>query len=436
MRLTGLATVDSPAAGSPTPTAATERLAALDVLRGVAIFGILVVNMSSFSTPVQISMLSAPYWTAPVDRAAEWLIQALFQSKFYTLFSFLFGLGMAIQMERIEGRGGAFAPVYVRRLLALLAIGLIHALLFWHGDVLAIYAVLGFVLLLARRCPSWAILLLALLLHLLPLAYYARVAAQTEQSRLDPEYNVTVTEWLAERDADLLSEAAEAAAIYQHGTVAEMFRHRLREHQLFFQDTLIYFAPHVLALFLLGLYAGRRRIFHDPAAHRTLWRCLACGALPAGVVCGALEATLSLNTDYIASWTNLTAYAARVVGAPLLAAGYAAVVVLLAMRESWARRLLPLAAVGRMALSNYLLQTLVCTTLCYSYGLRWFGVVTPARGLLLTLVIFAIQVPLSVLWARHFRFGPMEWLWRSATYLHWQPLRTATVAAMSPERPT
>lgn len=405
------------------PLGVGERWVALDVVRGLAIFGILLVNMAGFSTPPQVAELSTPHWTAPLDRAAQWLIHALAQTKFYSLFSFLFGLGMAIQMERIEARGGRFAPLYVRRLIVLLGFGLFHALLFWSGDVLTIYAVLGLVLLPARRWPDRVILPLALLLHLLPLAYYTPVVVQTELSRRDPEYNATITAWLAERDADLLQEAEGVVAVYRHGTVADMFRQRRHELAANLFDTLAYFVPHVLALFLLGLYVGRRRVLHGPDAHPVLWRGLAAVGMPIGVLCGAVEATLAQDAEYIASWTTLAAYALRVVGTPLLAAGYTAVIVLLLTRERWARRLAPLAAVGRMALTNYLFQTLVCTTLCYSYGLRWYGRITPAWGLTLTVVIFALQVPLSVLWLRHFRFGPLEWLWRSATYLRRQPFR-------------
>ncbi len=405
------------------PLGAGERWVALDVVRGLAICGILLVNMAGFSTPPQVAELSSPYWTAPSDRAAQWLIHALAQTKFYSLFSFLFGLGMAVQMERIEARGGRFVPLYVRRLIVLLGFGLVHALLFWSGDVLTIYAVLGFVLLLVRHWPDRVILPLALLLHLLPLAYYTPIAVQTELSRRDPEYNATVTEWLAERDAELLQEAQGVVAVYRHGSVADMFRQRLSELATNLFDTLVYFVPHVLALFLLGLHVGRRRVLHDPGAHPALWRGLAAVGLPIGVLCGAVEATLAQDTEYIASWTTLAAYALRVVGTPLLAAGYTAVIMLLLSREGWARRLAPLAAVGRMALTNYLFQTLICTTLCYGYGLRWYGRITPTGGLALAVVIFACQVPLSILWLRHFRFGPLEWLWRSATYLRRPPFR-------------
>lgn len=421
-----------PAATVVGPLGADERWVALDVVRGLAIFGILLVNMAGFSTPPQVAELSTPYWTAPLDRAAQWLIHALAQTKFYSLFSFLFGLGMVVQVERIEARGGRFVPLYVRRLIVLLGFGLIHALLFWSGDVLTIYAVLGFVLLTVRHWPERVILPLALLLHLLPLVYYTPVVVQTELSRRDPEYNATITEWLAERDADLLQEAQGVVAVYRHGSVADMYRQRRHELAMNFVDTLVYFVPHVLALFLLGLYVGRRRVLHDPGAHPVLWRGLAAVGVPIGVLCGAVEATLAQDAEYIASWTTLAAYALRVVGTPLLAAGYTAVSVRLLSRERWARRLAPLAAVGRMALTNYLFQTLVCTTLCYSYGLRWYGRITPAGGLALAVVIFALQVPLSVLWLRHFRFGPLEWLWRSATYLRWQPLRVPPPRGLPP----
>jgi len=409
--------------GEAEPVPAGERLLAPDVLRGFAVLGILVVNIRSFSTPPYVGYLDSPFWAGSPDRACEWLIRTLAETKFYTLFAFLFGLGMAIQSAHVKLRGGRFGWIYARRLFVLLGFGLVHALFFWHGDVLTIYAALGLLLLVLRYLPNPVLLLLAATLHFGPLAIYVPQVLRTEELRRDPEYDVYITSWLAERDADLLARTQQAIAVYRQGRLGDMLRQRLRDHAFILADTLYYFVPQVLALFLLGMVVGRWRILHAPDGHRRLWRGLTWVALPLGLVAAAAAVGIEERVQRIASWWNLTAYAIRLVATPLLSFGYAGALILWLLRPGGQRRLAPLAAVGRMALTNYLLQTLVVTTLCYGYGLGWYGRLRPAWDVPLAAAVFGAQLGLSVWWLDRFRFGPLEWLWRSLTYWRWQPLR-------------
>lgn len=152
--------ITSGSKSSINPVQQAERIQIVDILRGFALFGILFVNMPAFSQPFQallFPMSPAALW---YDHAARWLIHFLGEGKFYTLFSLLFGLGFTLQMERIESRGGRFVLFYLRRLLVLLGIGIVHAFLIWAGDILILYALLGLLLLLFRsarpnRAPSW-----------------------------------------------------------------------------------------------------------------------------------------------------------------------------------------------------------------------------------------------------------------------------------------
>jgi uncharacterized protein len=182
---------------------------------------------------------------------------------------------------------------------------------------------------------------------------------------------------------------------------------------------------YVLAIFLLGLYAGRRRIFHDISAHLPFIRRVQRWGLIIGV---AGNAAFVVEGSFSPSPTSVMQNVGALcllLAAPAMSCFYASTIILLMQRESWRRRLAPLAAVGRMALSNYLLQSLICTVIFYSYGLALFGKVRPSLGLLLTIIIFLIQISLSVWWLRRFQFGPIEWLWRSLTYWQRQPMRVS-----------
>ncbi|MCC6629501.1 MAG: DUF418 domain-containing protein [Chloroflexi bacterium] len=416
-----------PAATTPTtaiaaPVTAAERIDTVDIVRGFALFGILAVNMAYFSHPLFALIGGLTISTTPLDRAAAFLIRFLAEGKFYSLFSFLFGLGLVLQMTRAEARGVAFVPLYARRLLVLLGIGLIHATLIWNGDILVTYALLGFVLLLFRRQSPRALLVWAgVLLLALPLLTIVG-ASVLELGRLAGD-SAAIDASFAASEAQFAALAAAAQRVYVTGTFAEITVQRVREY-LFFLPYQLYTMPSILAMFLLGLYAGRQGIAQDIAGHLPLIRRVAAWGLGLGLPLSLLYAIISDGASRTEP-TPLEAIAVTTwaIGTPALALGYAAGLTLLARLGAWRRRLMPLAAAGRMSLSNYLMQSLVCTFIFYGYGLGLFGQVGAAAGLLLTISIYAVQAPLSVWWLRRFRFGPAEWVWRTLTYGRRQPFR-------------
>ena len=406
------------------PVARAERIEVIDILRGFALLGILLVNMELFSHPVQQVFFGPKEWTSVVDRLAEWGIRFLAEGKFYSLFSFLFGLGFALQIQRAEARGTRFVPFYLRRLFILLLIGLAHAIFIWTGDILVLYAVMGAVLLLLfrRRAPRTLLIWCGVMLSvtiLLTAAFTGLVAL----AQLSPEAAAEVSRDFAETEANMRAAAEEAGRVFATGSFAEITRQRLSDLG-FMYTFVILLAFNVLAMFLLGLYAGRRGIFRDIAGHLPLFRKLLWWALPVGIIGNlvyviAMEGANRSEPD----WQSLVAVIGQTVGAPALAMSYVAAITLLVQHDAWRARLGPLAAVGRMALTNYLLQSLVATTIFYGYGFGLFGQIGPAIGILYTLAIFTAQIPLSVWWMGRFQFGPVEWLWRTLTYLRWQPLR-------------
>ena len=391
------------------PVLRQERIEAIDILRGVAILGILIVNMGLFSQPEGLP-------AGATDR----LIYFFAQEKFKALFSFLFGLGLAVQLLRAEERGAQFLPLYARRLGVLFLIGIAHFLLVWDGDILHDYALLGFVLLLFRFSSPRTLLASAGALLAIPLLLFGLTTAYAITGHVNPH----VKEWIAyENGTEDDGTADEFSDTYSRGSYAQMVALRASElPRDMSPDTDDAF---VLALFLLGLYAGRRRIFHNIPANLPVIRRVQRWGLIIGV---AGNAAFALGGSFDPSPTSVAQNVGRlclVVAAPALMLFYASSLILLTQREIWRRRLAPLAAVGRTALSNYLLQSLICTTIFYGYGLALFGKVSPSLGLLLTIAIFLIQIPVSVWWLGRFQFGPVEWLWRSLTYWHRQPMRVS-----------
>lgn len=406
------------------PTPEDARIEELDVARGVAILGILVVNMMLFAHPVYVGIVGPP-GEGPVDAAARILIAFFFEGKFYTLFSLLFGIGMALQWRRARGREAIFVARWKRRSWILLAIGAVHVLALWWGDILILYALLGFVLLPFRHVPPRRLLVWAVALLLVPLVLQALGLAITEVARSTPEGAREHARALAATRADWLEAYHDAVETYRGGDFVAMVAQRVRDWTVSALGALADgFLSIVFAMFVLGVWVGRSGVLRSIDAHLPAFARTARWAAGVGVVANAGYVVLSegLVDAPAGEVLPLARMAFYVVGAPALSLAYACGIVLLTRRPGARRRLRAVAAVGRTALSNYLLQSVVVTTLVYGYGLGLYGRIGPAAGLALSAAIFSLQLPLSVVWLRAFRFGPVEWLWRSLTYGHTPPM--------------
>jgi len=402
----------APPGPKPTPVAPGERLFALDVLRGLALFGILAVNMAHFSSPVIFwDLAGVDPWDSPWDNAVQGLIQVLAEGKFYPLFSLLFGVGMVLFTERAAGRGGSPGRLYARRLAVLLLIGGLHALFIWSGDILLTYALVGFLLLPFRRRTAKTALVWGIGCMVLALGVYVLLVG----SILGTE-NPDLVTWAKEQ-------ADRSLAAFGSGSYAQQLEMRRIDLSLQYGNAIIYF-PFLLGIFLLGAAAAKAKLLERLPATRSVLRRTGIAGLVAGLPLAALAAYADARlTPGVTTVYDLLAFLGYALGGLGLALFYASATVLLAERPAWRRRLAPLAAAGRMALTNYLLQSIVCTTLFYSYGLGLYGRVAPTWGLLLTLAVFGGQLAFSAWWLRRFRFGPAEWVWRSLTYGRRQPLR-------------
>lgn len=406
------------------PVQQAERIQIIDILRGFALFGILVVNMAIFSRPFQSILFAADPATPWYDRAAEWLIHFLAEGKFYALFSMLFGLGMVLLMERIQGRSGRFVPLYVRRLLALLLIGVVHAFLIWPGDILIMYALLGFPLILFRKARPRTLLIWAVILLAIPLLFTAAGTGLVELGRAFPEGAEQIELSFAQVEAGYLADVARANRVYPSGSFLEITAQRIYDYGSMGLTSFLVLGFNVLAMFLIGVWFGKRRKFQDLEANQPFFRKLLVWGLIVGLAGNAIYATLILTSPrFEPTGSLLVATVAQAIGAPLLSLAYASAICLLALRPAWHRVLQLLAPVGQMALTNYLLESIIATLIFYGYGLGLFGQVGSALGLVLTVVIFLLLIPFSHWWMKRFRYGPAEWLWRSLTYLKLQPIR-------------
>ncbi len=404
------------------PTKPQERIDLLDVLRGVALLGILTVNMALFANPAQY-VVTPLAQERGLDAVVLWAIRWLAEGKFYALFSLLFGLGFTLQLARAEARGRRFGPVYLRRTGVLLVFGVLHGLLLWVGDILAIYAVLGLALLLFRKMRLRRVLIWAVILILLPTLFIAASFGLIAAGSQDPAVAVEIQAQLDAQTAAMQAQVAEAYTVYGQGSYGEITAQRARDLLFMWQMTL-FIMPNILGMFLVGAYLGRRGILADPAAYQPLLRRLLVWGGGVGLVLNGVYATLIGDLSRTQpSGPLLIATVSQAVGAPLLMLAYVAGLALLWLRPAWQTRLRTFAPAGRMALTNYLMQSVICTLIYYGYGLGLFGQVGAALGLLLTLAIFAVEVVWSRWWLARFRFGPVEWLWRTLTYLRGQPMR-------------
>lgn len=396
-----------------TPVTEAERAPILDVLRGFALLGILLINMEDFSAANVLGL--APIWTDGPDRSISWLLRFAAEGKFRALFSLLFGIGFALLFQRAENQKGAFTALYVRRALVLLFIGIAHYLLLWEADILMTYSLVGLLLLPFARRSSKTVLRAGAVLAGVAVTLLGLIAllAHPRPSRSEGGSHPS-----------LPPEKVQMVAVYSSGSYGDVVAYRARQIGVQF-GRIVPMAPLTLMLFLVGLAAGKAGIVRDPAAHRALLRRLFIGCLGFGLIMNALVAIYAAGLMALPKPARLPIVVSYVLGGPTLALCYVSGLTLLMFKPLWQRLLHPLAAPGRMALTNYLLQSVCCSTLCYGYGLGWYNHLRPVAALALCAGIFVMQVVGSFQWLRRFRYGPAEWLWRSLTYGRLLPLRVS-----------
>ena len=398
----------APAGTALAPVAPGERIEALDVFRGFALLGVLIANMRGFSGPLAAYFDHSLMWQDPVSRAAQAFVDVFVSGKFITIFSFLFGIGFAIQIERAAARPPGFL---LRRFGFLMALGLAHIYLFWWGDILLTYSVFGFGLLAFRNRQPRTLLWWAAGLYAWPLACFAGLALARAAGAAPPQPPLA--------DA---AELARVIEVYATGGYLEILRERAKEANTGL-SFIPFFGPRLLGIFLLGMWVWRRGILHSLEGHAELLRrCrrwgLAAG-LPLSLAAEAVMQTAKPNPAE-ASPASLAYFAITSVSMPAMSLFYLSWLAGLLGHPRWHGIVGRFAPVGRMALTNYLMQTAVCTLTFYGYGLGYFGKMGPLPGLGYALAVFAAQMALSRWWLGRWKQGPAEAAWRYVTYARWR----------------
>jgi uncharacterized protein len=404
--------VESRAVNESKAASVTERIGSLDVLRGIALLGMFLVHFYDFATD--------PGGAHGVTAVYRRIVTLFFEERFWTMFGILFGVGFAVQLRRAEARGGPFVWNYVRRLLALAGFGVIAHAVFGFNVLLG-YAAWAFPLLLVRKWPIKA-LVLALVISASSgsIFYFARAVYRVSA--------VGETAYLAEiKDLGTRAQAfrtandqAQDAADY-----ASVFAARLAHMKWFYAQPFSFLPVNTFTMFLLGVIGFRLGLFDRPERHRRLIVAL----MIFGVASWAAENWLFSDGpppppgDLLRSmFVEQVKYGYGLVRAMWLSFTYMGIVLLLVARDrAWLRRLGAFGWTGRMALTLYMLQIAILDLTFSPYALH--VQLTTLQGLAAGIVLFVINAAFARWWLRRFRFGPLEWIWRSITYGRPQPWR-------------
>jgi uncharacterized protein len=449
-----------------------ERLGAIDLARGLAILGIFLVNMQFFAQPFgeMMSTPGPPEGSSTLDRIAYYFVMIFCAGKFYPLFSMLFGIGFMIQLDRATRAGRRFVPAYMRRLAVLCILGLAHGLLLWYGDVLFIYSIAGLILFgtvmlfrnITARGLLWTGIVLILVSAFMGLAVSALLGGSppsddtavvaegasgasgattgpatlpatapatlpTQPAKAAREGSITQQFFAELRNNTMRKGPADPIWIdyetraYREGTYLDMFVFRgiAWLFMIVIGTLMAGFGAHVLGMFFIGAALFRGGLLYPGARlwHRR-WALL-------GLVIGLPMVLVGVLLPEMAD-DDHSAYAIfgilNMFGGSLMSLGYLGAAALVVASGALPTIVGAMSRVGRMALTNYLSETILATYLMYSWGLGWFGSVLPAQQVLIVVSIYAVLLITSTIWLRFFQFGPMEWLWRSLTYFRGQPL--------------
>jgi uncharacterized protein len=382
----------------PRPIGPAERIDAIDVLRGIALLGVVAMNVV---TIFRVSIFDRFLFPKPalsfssIDSAVETILMLAVDLKALALFSLLFGAGLAIQFERLA-RSERRTSLLVRRLVVLLAFGLIHLCLIWNGDILTEYALAGFIVLPFLFGPRW----------LLAVAALASLGLYIEMQVFPPPGLWPGTVAIAQ-------DVVDANRIYATGGFLDVLAFRLREIPLI-AALHVYIFPRTIGLFLLGAFAWRTGILRNPSRHLLFSIAAACIGLGAALIlyhAGGLIPSGRFRA------------LAEPLGTILLALGYGAGIIGIANLASGKRLLGWAAPLGRMAFTNYLTQSVILGWIFYAYGLGLFGRLGVTSALAIGVAVYFVQVPFSAWWLSRYRYGPVEWLWRTLMYGVAQPMR-------------
>ncbi len=407
----------APSKPAAAPVTKAERIVAIDVLRGFAVLGILIVNMQGFARVSSAYM--NPTSGGAFTGADAWIWATIYlfaDTKFISIFSMLFGAGMAMMSDRMAARSASGTRLHYRRQFWLLTIGLVHAYLIWHGDILVTYALCGFILYPFRTLHPRRLLLIGgcAVAFVVPLwgligmsvPYWPAEEVAAAAAEWAPSQEVLDAEIAAFRGGWAGQVAARAPIALALETAGFLFQLLWRAGGLMLVG---------MALYKLGVLAAAR-----PAS---FYRRMAVVGISAGLPLAAAGVAYKLHHGFSWEKAMFQGELFNYVGSIGVFLGYVALV-MLAVQGRWLPGLQKrLAATGRMALTNYIAQSVICSLIFYGHGLGMFERVESPGRVGIVVAIWTLQLIWSPWWLARFRFGPLEWLWRTLSYMKWQPMR-------------
>lgn len=403
-------------ADGPGPVQVTDRILSLDVLRGFAILGILIMNIQSFSMIGAAYLNPTVYGDLTGVNRLVWVLSHLFADlKFISIFSMLFGAGVVLFATRLESRGLRAAPMHYRRAFWLLVIGLAHGLLLWYGDILAAYGLVALVTYLFWRRSPRALLIVGLVVVSISsllswmfgasIPYWPPEAIEGMLKFWDPGAEAIASELSAYGGSWIAQMSLRAPGVVEHLTVVFWTRTVWRAGGLMLVG---------MALYKWGVLSAER-------SRRFYWT-----AVGTGLVVGLPLIWLGVARQFAAEWALEYSFFQggqyNYWGSLFVALAYVSLIMLITKSIRLGGISRRLAAVGRMAFTNYLMQTVICTTIFYGHGFGLFGTVERSIQILIVLAVWIFQLWFSTFWLERFRFGPAEWVWRSLTYMKRQPM--------------
>ena len=422
------------------PITGNERFVSIDVLRGVAVLGILVMNIYAFAMPfIAYTNPLALGGTEPHNMGTWFFTHILFDQKFLSIFAMLFGAGLVVMSTRAESRGTQFGRIYYRRQFWLLLIGAIHGYFIWMGDILFLYAAIGMLVYLFRnRRPRTLIIVAVLLLPVALLLNFgmgkhfesvivevAKIEElQASGTELGDKQKKMLEGWEAQRK--FMAPTAEDVQIdidVHRGSYPEIVEHRVPTvlmMQVFV--TLFFGIWRVGALMMIGMAMMKLGVFSGERSVSFYRKMMLAGyliGLPLTIFSASDLYAHQFNSLYVMRVGGIANYW----GSLIVAFGHIGLVMLLVKTGALQRLMARFAAVGRMALTNYLMHSVILTTVFYGYGFGLYGSIPRFWQMGFVVAVIGLQVMLSPWWLSRYRFGPVEWLWRSLTYWKRQPFR-------------
>ncbi len=423
------------------PVTTSERIRQVDILRGVALLGILVINIGYFVYPEQVQFdpkimggfEGVDFW---VWRLKSWF----FSQKMMALFSMLFGAGLIMMATRAKAAGRPFGKVYIRRTLWLAVIGLLHAYLFWYGDILFSYGICGLVIFLFRRKSPKTLIIVSIVFFLVGIVIQlgsgglfsfmrdsADTAVELKARGEEPTHlQISMLEAWNEIEAEFNpspEKIEETVEIYGNGSIGEIFKFRAVWSLVMQTQAFVFMIFwQVAGLMLLGMALLKAKVITGERSTGFYVKLVVIGLI-IGLPLSIFATESRLNNDFGVIEYFACSGPLMIISSAVTALGYIGLIMLILKMNVRGFLKDRLAAVGRMALTNYLMQTIICTTIFYSYGFGLFGKVDRGPAMLIVLGIWIVQLLYSKWWLEKFHFGPVEWLWRSLTYMKLQPFK-------------